>query len=647
MKINLFQSKKLSLTLGALIVLAAVFSVGWWIGHPEDSQMSNQAKAKDSIMWTCSMHPQIMQPDPGSCPLCGMDLIPASGENNGSETSITIAPNKAETMGIRISPVSRQLATRVVSLVGQVVPDERYTNTITSRVNGRIERLFVDYTGISVNKGDHLVEVYSPELLVAQKELIEARKSLDSSSAHSAVVKQNRQRLYRAAKEKLRLLELSVDQIDSIETSKKPSDRLTVFTAEAGVVTKKHVNKGDYIKTGTPLYTVSDLSTVWVTMDAYEEELPWLHYAQKVTFTTPATPGKVFTGSIAFIDPVLNTKTRTSRVRVNVKNDGMLLKPGMFARAKVFAQINGQGQVVISGLKDKWISPMHPEILKDHAGSCDICGMALVRAETLGVATSEDSATLPLQVPHSAVLQTGKQAIVYRRNILDDELEFEAIEVKLGHRVDDFFIIQSGLNEGDFVVTQGAFKIDSELQINAKKSMMSMPASYVGAPVPSIALDASELTKLKDTLGIYFKITNHLAHDRPQQAVNLAANFADQLSKSGDGSLVELAGKVKVTKNREGIRVWLDPVTLQLAEIVRGQDAAKLDPVFLQYCPMARDYDGGHWLAVNKKVENPYFGSEMFACGSVKEQLTIEGKAVDQPKDQPVEKKQSHQHHNH
>lgn len=635
MKINFLKPKKLSLVLGVLIILAAVFSVGWWIGHPQGSQQRTEGKPNESTMWTCSMHPQIMQPDPGNCPLCGMDLIPASGKSNDSDKSIVIGPNRAESMGIRITPVNRELATRIVSLVGQVVPDERYTNTITSRVNGRIERLFVDYTGISVKKGDHLVDVYSPDLLVAQKELIEAKKSLDLRT-DSKVLKNNRLRLYLAAMEKLRLLELSDEQIGHIESSARPNDQLTIFAPEAGVVTKKHVKKGDYIKTGTALYTVSDLTSVWVTMDAYEQDLPWLHYGQKMTFTTPAAPGKVFTGSIAFIDPVLNTKTRTSRVRVNVKNDGMILKPGMFARAKVQAKINANGEVVLLGLKDKWISPMHPEILKDKPGECDICGMPLVQTKSLGIATTADSTSLPLMVPHSAVLQTGNKAIVYKRNVLDDELEFEAVEVTLGHRVDHSYIIKTGLNEGDFVVSQGAFKIDSELQINAKKSMLSMPASYVGPPVPSRPLDAKVLINLKSTISIYLQITNDLAHDRPEKAIAQSATLAKLLASSSNSALEQLADKVQNTKTAKDVKAWIDPVTTQLAASVKDQAADQLDPLYLLYCPMAIDGEGGHWLAPSHKVENPYFGSEMFGCGSVKSQLTVKAHQMPKVKDKQM-----------
>ena len=637
MKIKLLKSKTPILILTGLVILTVIFSIGWWVGHPAEKQSVSSAQHGEeaATKWTCSMHPQIMLPDPGACPICLMDLIPATANSGGNDSSIIISKKRANAMGIRIAPIQRQLATRSISLVGQVVEDERYTNTITSRMAGRIERLFVDYTGISVKKGDHLAEIYAPDLLVAQKELIEAKRFLHSSGTASVSIKKNRQRLYQAAKEKLRLLELTAEQIKTIESSNSPSDRLTIYAPEAGTITKKFISKGDYVKTGTPLYTVSDLSSIWLTMEAYEQDLPWLHYAQEVTFTTPAVPGKTFSGTIAFIDPVLSTSSRTSRVRVNVKNEDKLLKPGMFARAVVAAQVNDLGQVIISGLEGKWISPMHPEIIKDHPGVCDICGMKLVQASDLGVVSSTKSITLPLVVPYSAVLQTGKNAVVYKRNIKDGELEFEAVEVTLGHRVDQFYIVKDGLSEGDFVATQGAFKIDSELQINAKKSMMSMAASYVGPPVPNIPLNKEELAKLNKTLAIYLTLSHQMAHDKPAAAIASTSELATALADCSQPPLSALAEAVKSTKSVDDIKSWLDPLTIQLVAIIKQRAAGQLTPLYLLHCPMALANAGGHWLGTTPAIENPYFGSQMFACGSVKAQLTVKAHH------------QSHKNHNH
>lgn len=650
MKSQLTKLKIPMLFACAVGVIMTVFTIGWWIGHPKEKEGAIAGEAQSSVKWTCSMHPQIMQPDPGSCPICGMDLIPATGKSGGGESSTTVSKHQAEAMGLRVAPVSRQLATHDVDLVGRVVPDERYTNTITARVGGRIERLFVDYTGITVNKGDHLVKVYSPDLLVAQKELIEAKKRMNLGGNVSAVIAENRKRLYVAAKERLRLLELSPAQIEAIENTSSPTEQLTIFAPEGGVVTKKHVNKGDYVKTGSPLYTVSDLNTVWVTMEAYEQDLPWLHYAQSVSFTTPAVPGKTFKGRIAFIDPVLNPKTRTSRVRVNVANDNLLLKPGMFTRATVAAQVNNVGQVVIRGLKGKWISPMHPEIIKDKAGDCDICGMPLVKVKSLGATASDDATSLPIVVPHSAVLQTGKQAIVYKRSVDGDELLFEATVVTLGHRVNDYYIVKDGLAEGDFVVTQGAFKLDSELQINAKKSMMSMPASYVGPALPSSPLGKLELKQLKHALHLYLEVAHSMAHDKPEEALTMLPKLAKALQKTANAKLVETSKSVGNSKQAGDIKSWLDRLTLQLASVVKERAADQLEPLYLLHCPMARDGEGGHWLGLSHKVENPYFGSEMFGCGSVKSQLTV--KAHEMKKSQsPAPKKSQpqggHEHHNH
>ncbi len=209
-------------------------------------------------------------------------------------------------------------------------------------------------------------------------------------------------------------------------------------------------------------------------LDAYESDLAWLRYGQEVEFSTEAYPGEVFKGRVAFIDPVLNEATRTVKVRVNVSNEDGRLKPEMFVRAIVRSKIASGGRVLDASLAGKWISPMHPEIVKDEPGNCDVCGMPLVRAETLGYVTAEPSDTAkPLVIPVSAALLTGTRAIVYVQVPTAEEPTYEGREIVLGPRAGDYYLVRSGLNEGELVVTNGNFKLDSALQISAKPSMMT------------------------------------------------------------------------------------------------------------------------------------------------------------------------------
>lgn len=221
------------------------------------------------------------------------------------------------------------------------------------------------------------------------------------------------------------------------------------------------------------IYTVADLSQVWVKLDAYESDLSWIRYGQEVQFTTEAYPGEMFTGRISFIDPILDAMTRTVKIRVDVPNPDGKLKPEMFVRAVVQARITEGGRVMDRDLAGKWISPMHPWIVKSEAGTCDVCGMDLVPAESLGYVGPDAPEAPPLVIPETAPLITGKRAVVYVQKPNTDVPTFEGRDVELGSRAGRYYVVKSGLHEGELVVTNGNFKIDSALQIQTKPSMMN------------------------------------------------------------------------------------------------------------------------------------------------------------------------------
>jgi Cu(I)/Ag(I) efflux system membrane fusion protein len=426
--------------------------------------------------WTCSMHPQVRSQKFGLCPLCSMDLIPVAksgGEKSLREFSTSEAAKAL--MDIETSRVERKFVTAEVRMVGKVDYDETKLAYISAWVPGRLDRLYVDYTGVPVKKGDHLVYLYSPELLSAQEELIQAKAATVAlQQSDSRIMREMTQATYLAAREKLRLLGLSQTQIATIEKTAKATDHITINSPVAGIVVHKNATEGMYVKTGTRIYTVADMSQMWIRLDAYESDLVWLRYGQRVEFTSIAYPGEVFRGTISFIDPVLDSATRTVKVRVNVGNPSGKLKPGMFIKAVVRSQVAGGGKVMDANLAGKWISPMHPEIIKDKPGTCDVCGMPLVRTESLGYVTVDPkTADRPLVIPVSAPLITGTRAIVYVELSGRDKPTYEGREIVLGPRAGDYYLVQSGLAEGDIVVTRGNFKIDSALQLSAKPSMMS------------------------------------------------------------------------------------------------------------------------------------------------------------------------------
>lgn len=454
-------------------------------GEPAEGE-SSEEEPPQVQWWTCSMHPQIRQPEPGKCPICAMDLIPvteSTAEGGFSARRLTMSREAARLADIQTAPVERRFAAATVRLVGRVTYDETRVKTITAWVPGRLDRLYVDYTGTVVETGNHMVSVYSPKLLAAQEELLQAlqaRQELSDSAVQ--IMRRTAGGTVDSAGEKLRLWGLTEEQIRDVERRGEPRDHLTIYAPMGGTVIKKHRDEGEYVETGSPIYTIADLSHLWVKLDAYESDMEWIRYGQQVEFTTEAYPGETFEGRISFIDPHVDERTRTVNVRVNVANPQGKLKPGMFLHGVVHSRVAAGGRVVAPELAGKWISPMHPEIVKSEPGTCDVCGMDLVRAESLGyAAVGQSTSEKPLVIPTSAALVTGKRAVVYVKDPDSPTPAFEGREIVLGPRAGDYYIVRRGLTENESVVTNGNFKIDSSLQIQAKPSMMNPLGAVAGS----------------------------------------------------------------------------------------------------------------------------------------------------------------------
>lgn len=428
--------------------------------------------------WTCAMHPHIRHSETGRCPICGMDLVRVASDTKAAalaDARLTVSEAERDLMKIETVPVARRFPSAELRLVGKVSYDETRLAHISAWVPGRIESLFVDFTGVRVRAGDHMVRLYSPELYSAQEELIQAAEALEKlAKSEIASLLESARGTLAATREKLRRLGMEEAQIRAVESSGRAEEYVTIFAPTGGVVIERNASEGMYLDTGTRIFTIADLDTLWVQLDAYESDLEWLRYGQAVEFTAEALPGEVFHGRVAFIDPTLDARTRTAKVRVNLDNRGGLLKPEMFVRAKLLVSLSAAGKVIDASLAGKWVSPMHPEIVKDAPGRCDVCGMALVRAESLGYAFATPEGTdAPLVIPASAALLTGTRAVVYLEDRSTDLPTYVGREVTLGARAGDFYLVEEGLAEGDLVVVSGNFKIDSALQIEAKPSMMN------------------------------------------------------------------------------------------------------------------------------------------------------------------------------
>lgn len=332
-----------------------------------------------------------------------------------------------------------------------------------NRVAGRVEKLYADYTGVEVSKGDHLVDIYSPELVVAQEEFLVGLRAL-GGAAGKPTDERDRTR-YELARQKLLLLGVTDEQVAELEKTGQPQLILTMHAPIGGTVVEKSVREGAYVETGEPLYSIADLSRVWVLAEVYEFELPWVVRGQKADVTVEALPGEAFEGTVAFVDPHVDDATRTVKVRINLDNSRRLLKPGMFADVRIHAVLGPDGKRTPSPLAGKYSCPMHPEILVDDTGQCPICGMTLVREP----GEVQPAATGLLAIPTSAVLDSGARRIVW---VEREPGKYEVAEVVLGPRAGDRYAVLSGLSEGQRVVVRGNFLLDSQSQIEGKPSLL-------------------------------------------------------------------------------------------------------------------------------------------------------------------------------
>ena len=641
---------KRSLSSAAVTVIALVFGllIGAWFAAPPDVapvSPSQPAKAagpsqQKPRMWTCSMHPQIKLPEPGLCPICNMDLIPLEAGSGGG-LGMAMSEEAKALARIQTTVVKRDDAEVQPRMVGKVTYDETRVARLTAWFGGRIERLFVDFTGTVVKKGDHMLALYSPELLVAQQELIQAAR--DRSRA-TGPLKAAADSTYRAARDKLRLWGLQDWQIRAVISRSRPLETVTIYAPMGGVVTHKAALEGAWVKTGTPIYTIADLSHVWVELDAYESDIAWLRDGQRVRVEVDAFAGQPFAGRIAFVNPVMDERTRTIKVRLHIDNPDLQLKPGMFVRAIAKVPVAGHS-VGSEDLAGKFVCPMHPEVISDNKRDrCRICGMKLVPSKDhwlVGPALTGSKAKAPLVIPHTAPLITGKRVVVFVEKEGADKPTYLVREIKLGPRAGDQYVVVDGLMEGERVVSQGAFRLDSAMQIVGDPSVMSheppRPSSLKKARkdgekaasqdggAAKIALTRAELVTLGKVAKVLVATSGALAADNNDAAAkaamhlhHLAPSLAQALGDAGKG-LVEAAQVVADARStiEQRRKAYVAVNTALIPAITDNAKALGIAHDHV-YCPMANDGDGAGWLQKPGEVANPYYGESMLRCGGKK-----------------------------
>ncbi len=550
---------------------------GAWLTSIQHAPAPQEATA--ATTWTCSMHPQIREAQPGACPLCGMDLIPATTSEDAGPADAVVLSERARTLARLRTTEVRPLAEEgsILRLLGRLETSESARRTVTAWVGGRVDRLLVTTTGEQVRAGQIIARLYSPEVYTAHQDLLTTRDQLARLESGAPSAKAAAAAAFEAARDRLRLLGVPADDLARLEAAEHPTETVPIRSPHAGTVLAREVTQGQYVKTGSPLFEVARLDPLWVQLDAYEQDLARLEVGQRVRLEVEALPGEPFEGRVSFVDPTLDPIRRTARVRVEVANPDGRLRPGFFVEAVV--------------------------------------------------ETPVPTADAPLVIPTSAALYTGQRSVVYVEQETARGLAYTPRTVRLGPRLGDVYPVLAGLEAGEMVVSRGAFVLDADLQIRGGPSMMTHPDDPERDAHSPIELGARDRDALAPVLTAYLDIQTALAADdfdgartAAQALVDAAASArlpaeADAVwgplsaSLRTDAGLVARADSIALARNTfAGVSSTIQTVLTRLGN--------PLDtPVHLAYCPMAFDNHGGHWVQAGETVDNAYYGAAMRQCG--------------------------------
>lgn len=552
--------------------------IGWLIfGTTKEDAVGKEDQhehAGESLvqMWTCSMHPQIMQPEPGDCPICGMELIPTESNADGlAVNEIKMTGNAMALANVTTSIVGEgaMTADHTIMLSGKIRTNEEANSIQASYFDGRLEQLNIDYEGQEVRKGALLATIYSPELVATQQELITALS-----------MKQSQPALYNAVRNKLKLWKLSDQQIRTIETSGNIRENFPIYATVSGTVAEKMAFEGDYVKQGQPLLKVSNLNSVWAEFDVYENQIAQFKKGQNIKIASNAYPNEEFSAEVSFIDPVVNSQSRTVILRATLNNKDGKLKPGMFVKGKI--------------------------------------------------ENSTIKGTEPFRIPASAVMWTGERSLVYVKTSPNQPI-FQMRDITLGASSGELFEVVSGLEAGDEIVTNGTFTVDAAAQLQGKKSMMNQGAvadsSEMAGTGMKMKFPKSFQVKFMPILEEYLKLKDAFVNSNSEEATSIATAAAKKLEaisitdlgKMEKSHISVIAQRLKAISNVKSLeRKREDFVVLNenMVPVVMNIDNLNRN-IFVQKCPMANKNKGAFWVSAERKIRNPYYGEQMLTCGSV------------------------------
>ena len=577
MKMN--RSNILTIVITLVVgISAGAFFFG---GKNESSElmMTSHDHSDETGVWTCSMHPQVRQNEAGSCPFCGMDLVPVSENAETSPRELRLTESAIALANIQTSKVQSASTNQGLSLNGKLTYDERATHSQTTHFGGRIERLYKNYEGEAIQKGEIIARIYSPELVAAQEELLQAKKVQESNPL-----------LLASARRKLKYWKLTDQQIADIEQSEKPIEQFPLLAQFNGIISKKHVNNGDHVMEGQALMEISDPKKLWAVFEVYEKDINKIDVGNQVEFEVNGSMNK-FNALLSFISPQVDPSSRIIEVRADVNNVRGELKSQMFIDGEISTDARGREAITI---------------------------------------------------PKSAVLWTGKRSIVYVKHPGDLIFELREIEIRPGNG-DQFEVLsgldagEEIVTNGTFTLDAEAQLQGKISMMNTSSAQVESTEVFSEIELTEVKDYSTETpnafkAQLLEFTMSYIELKDAMVEGEANSITSKATLTKDALDKinmslvKGEAHVhwMELLNALnnsleKITSSIDRDEQRLEFINLSKASInaIESFGSTNDQPLYIQFCPMANDDKGANWISLNENIINPYFGDMMLTCGSL------------------------------
>ncbi len=578
----------------ALGMILGTFLFGGHSSHEghEGHEGHEKESSSEGETYTCSMHPQIRSPQPGKCPICGMDLVKVEDNTteDSGEAGVSFSERAKALARIVTVEVSRAAAGSGagMKLLGRVEANEEGLRRVTAWTGGRIDRLHVRSTGEVIKAGQPVATLYSPEVYTAHQDLIVARKQIDRMKDGSSIAQRSSRAALSAARQRLELLGVPKDTLKKMEDANTPTRSIPIYSPYGGTVVERKATEGSYVETGAELYRLADLGTVWIQLEAYDSEIGQISVGQAAEVRVEGLDSVTFDGRVQFVDPTIDPEKRTGRVRVEVKNESGRLRPGMFATARLGTDSEDQSE-----------------------------------------------ASPPLVVPRTAPLFTGSRALIYVETKTKQGFHYAPREVRLGPLTGDVYPVVAGLSEGERIVERGAFAIDADLQIQGGPSLMAATLPVHATKLIKVDLTPDERSKLAPLVQAYLNVQEALAKDDAKGAKKSAQDLLTELRaakitepevavtawESLKAHLREPTTRIAQSTSLETARAPFEHLSHAITELLGTFGNPTTETLSVAHCPMAMGSKGASWVQLGEKLRNSYFGASMLDCGEIEQSV--------------------------